>query len=459
MRRGLGNPNRYVVPNPQIFAKELGVKFKAWRTQFSLESGVATIAQLPAIKDKEMDEWLDWKIREATANLDTERRQALVALKVAREHNAFEATVDRDFYKRFLLWLIGKGEETDHLRTPWYRQAQALELAEVRELLEAFLWEIATVENALLKLVWKGPQSLNEYYLYYKYVLQHQEYVLEQDPWFFLEFRKYARDPILWRDGEMFEDPEIEADTLLSGQVARASQLAIQDLKQFFAEIQDVSIERINTMRDEVRELGQIYGTVRTLEARSLAAEIAADEGSDEQQPDDYIEPGAKLVANKLDEVIASIKGLGGLGEQAAAAALARGARRAAETEELLAEAERLADEPPPLEPPTPPRSPSPDEPPPLEPPTPPRSPSPETTPAAAAIAAKIAEGSIARRGGGGVEQQLSTEEVLAALERQKETPEKKAERIELQKETGTGGKFGPVPKPSTPPLSEDPFL
>lgn len=189
MLRGLGNPLRNVRPTPQMYSEELGRKFKAWRTQFSLENGLNTVAQLPALKARQFEAWLDMEIKLTN---DGDRRKALVNLKVAREASKVDGNIDSDFYKRFLTWLMGKGANVDHLRTPWGRRAVALELPDVRELLEAFLDEIAFVENKLFKLVFRGPQTLNDYFLYFKYVLQNAEFVLVEDPWLFLDFRLYA---------------------------------------------------------------------------------------------------------------------------------------------------------------------------------------------------------------------------------------------------------------------------
>jgi hypothetical protein len=169
-----------------------------------------------------------------------------------REFNKMEGAIDGTFYKRFLTWLMGKGQEEDHIRTPWYRQAQALELEEVRELLEAFLWEIHIVENQLLKLVWKGPQTLNEYYLYFKYVLQHQEFVLETDPWFFLEWRQYSKDNVVMDE---HGKPEARAglDQANLGHEARPAEtgVVIESMLNFFAELQSVTKSEVEAIRKD----------------------------------------------------------------------------------------------------------------------------------------------------------------------------------------------------------------
>lgn len=189
MQRGRGNPNRGA-PTKEMYAQAIGVKFKAWRTLFSQEQFLATVAQIPAVKEELLDTWLEDKVN--TTGRETFEAGWYQYYKIKRDVKAKEAAIDQDFYKSFLMWLIGKGKPSDHDVTPWGREAHALQIPEVRALMDAFLDEISLVENAIAKLLFRGPQTLNEYFIYYKYILQHEKYMLSGDPWFFLEFKRYA---------------------------------------------------------------------------------------------------------------------------------------------------------------------------------------------------------------------------------------------------------------------------
>lgn len=189
MQRGRGNPNRGA-PTKEMYAQAIGVKFKAWRTLFSQEQFLATVAQIPAVKEELLDTWLADKVN--TTGRETFEAGWYQYYKIKRDVKAKEAAIDQDFYKSFLMWLIGKGKPSDHDVTPWGREAHALQIPEVRALMDAFLDEISLVENAIAKLLFRGPQTLNEYFIYYKYILQHEKYMLAGDPWFFLEFKRYA---------------------------------------------------------------------------------------------------------------------------------------------------------------------------------------------------------------------------------------------------------------------------
>lgn len=189
MQRGRGNPNRGA-PTKEMYAQAIGVKFKAWRTLFSQEQFLATVAQIPAVKEELLDEWLEEKVK--TTGRETFEAGWYQYYKIKRDVKAKEASIDQDFYKAFLMWLIGKGKPSDHEVTPWGREAHALQIPEVRALMDAFLDEISLVENVIAKLLFRGPQTLNEYFIYYKYILQHEKYMLVGDPWFFLEFKRYA---------------------------------------------------------------------------------------------------------------------------------------------------------------------------------------------------------------------------------------------------------------------------
>lgn len=305
MRRGIGNPWRNKPPNPAIYAEALGKKFKAWRTQFSLERGMDTIAQLPSIREKEITNWLDQRIDEAKA--DPPRQTALQTLKWQREFSKMEGAIDNAFYKRFLTWLMGKGQEGDHLKTPWYRQAQALELEEVRELLEAFLWEIHLVENQLLKLVWKGPQTLNEYYLYFKYVLQHQEFVLETDPWFFLEWRQYSRDNVVMDEHGKPSPYRGDIELAQRGREppAPGAGEAIEVMRDFFAELQTLTQAEVEAKRKEVRDRSE--ARLRKKLQDDVAHQFSDDDEADivdKAEPDivDAFEKGFNELVNALNK-------------------------------------------------------------------------------------------------------------------------------------------------------------
>jgi hypothetical protein len=333
-----------------MYSDVLGKKFKAWRTQFSMENGLQTVAQLPAVKAKQFETWLQVEISNA---VDGDRRKALVDLQVAREASKVDGNIDVEFYKRFLAWLMGKGTAVDHAGTPWGRRPTALELEEVRELLEAFLWEVAQVENALLKLVLRGPQSLNDYYLYFKYILQHEQFVLEEDPWLFLDFKLYGGgagtsragvggngDYHMGADGQPKLTPGTADLARLDAKVDAVSRHSIEQMQSFF----QVFSEGSEAMLKKSEELQKALTVEREDRMRHAEYERPPehfdDDGeahAEQQPPEEQIVEQQKTMVKQQEEMVELLKQLAKKLEPSAAPA-------SSEIETARQEAERVVE-------------------------------------------------------------------------------------------------------------------
>jgi len=82
-----------------------------------------------------------------------------------------EDNIKLQFIRRFMRWLLGTGLEEDHKRTTWGRANVAAVNAEVREYLELFVNKRWDFQKKLLLLAVQLPQTLNQYYLYFKYIV------------------------------------------------------------------------------------------------------------------------------------------------------------------------------------------------------------------------------------------------------------------------------------------------
>lgn len=79
--------------------------------------------------------------------------------------------VRAQFLCDFQNWLRGAGREEDHQNTRWYRSPMTFDPS-VREYLEAFVVERHEYIRALAHLNFRGPQNLDEAYLYFKYIVR-----------------------------------------------------------------------------------------------------------------------------------------------------------------------------------------------------------------------------------------------------------------------------------------------
>lgn len=192
MKRGLLNPRGSVPPvdfAKQKLSNEVGRKFKAWKTMLQKEDIMTKMSALPSKKQARINKFIDRQIADAEAANDGSTAARWKWLKVERQAQGLDEMADSEFTKGFYHWMAGRGSEKDHKKTPWGREPHAMELEEVREVFKGFIDALVDTEVYLQKLIWKGPQTQREYFIYYKYVLNGDKYMREDDPWFFTEFK------------------------------------------------------------------------------------------------------------------------------------------------------------------------------------------------------------------------------------------------------------------------------
>lgn len=171
----------------------------AWKPpKDPLELETGGISPLPSDELKETLDFVDKQITLISARLagdipteidfkgeliitGRERRAQLEAEKMAWHlHRAqLEVSMKSDrpkqlFYTDFQSWLLGKGREKDHLRTPWYRTP--IREDSVHKYLEGFIEKRMDYLKKLDLLKFRGPSNVYEAYLYYKYIVRGEEY-------------------------------------------------------------------------------------------------------------------------------------------------------------------------------------------------------------------------------------------------------------------------------------------
>lgn len=103
---------------------------------------------------------------------------------------ASEAANDR--YKRdFIAWMMGKGKEEDHRKTPWYRSDWAIRtLPDVQEFVDSLVDIIYETEFQLVRLITTPPSNMRELEAYYKYVVN-MDWMRRDDSFFFVDMVEF----------------------------------------------------------------------------------------------------------------------------------------------------------------------------------------------------------------------------------------------------------------------------
>lgn len=148
-----------------------------------LEKRKKAIHSSPTAKNDK--EWMDGK------GLRDEDKKAQIAgintWQAMNEADDMEGAADEGYKRDFLAWLMGKGKEEDHRRTPWYRDDWMLRhLDDVRNWVETFVDVIYETELAMIKLALNGPTNLQEAEIYYKYLVN-LDWMRRDDKFFFVD--------------------------------------------------------------------------------------------------------------------------------------------------------------------------------------------------------------------------------------------------------------------------------
>lgn len=192
-------------PKPQEAAGAIQQKFAAAKSSLMKEGGVSGLQDLGSRRRARINKMLekrkraigamtdldpeDWK--KGKAGMRKEDKEAQInginTWQAMNEAENMEAAADEGYKRDFLAWLMGKGKEEDHRRTPWYRSDWMLRhLDDVRAWVETFVDVIYETESAMIKLALNGPTNLQEADIYYKYIVN-LDWMRRDDKFFFVD--------------------------------------------------------------------------------------------------------------------------------------------------------------------------------------------------------------------------------------------------------------------------------
>lgn len=164
----LGMGQRALVP-------QVNPKFAPGNNPLELERMLKTLVPTDREKQRAMIDMLD-KIYE---HADDNGKKALALWKFQIAQENVDATVKLQFIRGFYFWLLGRGDQVDHDKTLWGRGNAAVYNREVATYIDAFIQKRKNFALQLMILRNNVPQTLNGYYLYYKYIVKGNVKVVE----------------------------------------------------------------------------------------------------------------------------------------------------------------------------------------------------------------------------------------------------------------------------------------
>ena len=118
--------------------------------------------------------------------------EALRTWKVLHDLDGEKDSVDTDFLKGFWRWLLGRGEDAEHKRTPWGRER--LTAPSIIKYLTIFIEQRFDLKEKIAKLALSQPQNIYEAYLFYKYIVRAEWENLNEDEYLSV-FEDFLRTP------------------------------------------------------------------------------------------------------------------------------------------------------------------------------------------------------------------------------------------------------------------------
>lgn len=208
VRRGRANPRNNPKQDSQDAQKStmeiIGKKFEVMQSYFVQEALSEQLLHSTSETRNNFMLFVDRKLSELSLSLqhtkDEAKKLDYVAQLQAWHHWKIQSEVDainpeegQDARKDFFAWLIGKGHEEDHRRTPWYRTQGLVDLPDVRNYIDGFVDAMFDAKKKLVKLIFHTPQNLEEAWLYYKFVI-HREWMLREDRFFWVDLVNFMND-------------------------------------------------------------------------------------------------------------------------------------------------------------------------------------------------------------------------------------------------------------------------
>lgn len=144
-------------------------KFGVEKDPLQKEFGIDEIQPLDEEGRQRMIQICDELI--AAGGLHVEEQKALHIWKTNLVAEQIPGSVKHEFHRDFYRWLLGRGRDVDHQRTPWGRQSLADD-KEVSAYLDQFVVKAHEFRVKIELLKMRRPTGIYQTYLYYKYIVR-----------------------------------------------------------------------------------------------------------------------------------------------------------------------------------------------------------------------------------------------------------------------------------------------
>ena len=144
-------------------------KFSPPKDPFEIEAGLELIKPLDAKAKKRMMKIANELI--ASGNLTKNEAKAMEVWKMGLMTESFPEAVRAEFHSDFSRWLLGRGREKDHLKTPWGRKPLTFD-NEVCAYIDSHIGKMTDFRIKLQILSMRIPKGIRQCYLFYKYVVR-----------------------------------------------------------------------------------------------------------------------------------------------------------------------------------------------------------------------------------------------------------------------------------------------
>ena len=105
---------------------------------------------------------------------DPKQKAALEFKLVETQTGELKGIIHQEFLRDFWAWMLGRGKEEDHKKTPWYRQSLAND-DEVSAYCDAFVTKMHEYRVQLARLKMRMPLGIKQIYLFFKYIVRGEE--------------------------------------------------------------------------------------------------------------------------------------------------------------------------------------------------------------------------------------------------------------------------------------------
>jgi hypothetical protein len=166
MRRAAAE-NRQRKPDIQTDAK----KFHPGIDPLEAEESLTNIVPVGQHEHKQLMQMLK-KMLKKTNN--GQEANAIRMQIVNAETGELKGVIHKEFLRDFWAWILGRGKETDHKKTPWYRQSLADD-NEVSHYIDSFVIKMQEFRVKLAILGMRRPTGINQTYLFFKYIVRGEE--------------------------------------------------------------------------------------------------------------------------------------------------------------------------------------------------------------------------------------------------------------------------------------------